>query len=65
VVSIAPVGQADTKTYICGIGGFVISDVDECPRCWMRITEEADRPARSGDILDQVATLLSGDDAGD
>ena len=73
VLIIAPVSQADPKTYTCGICGFVYAEYGECPRCRMQI-EEAARETDHGtaapvdtsgdrDILDQVADLLDGDGA--
>jgi hypothetical protein len=40
VVIIAPVGEAEAKQVVCGICGFVLNEVGECPRCKL-ITEEA------------------------
>jgi hypothetical protein len=30
---IAPIGEAEAPTYICGVCGFVMNERGECPRC--------------------------------
>ena len=39
VLIIAPVGDAPSPTYTCGICGFVMNEVGESPRCEMQTIE--------------------------
>ena len=39
VLIIAPVGDAPSPTYTCGICGFVMNEVGECPRCEVQTIE--------------------------
>jgi hypothetical protein len=68
VLIIAPVGEAATATYTCGVCGFVMNEVGECPRCRLAIEEGAAEIAGGEDtldILDQVDKLLKGLDGDD
>jgi len=61
VLIIAPIGEAEPATYTCGVCGFVMNQVGECPRCKLAVEEELVRPNRwdeTPDILDQVRELL-------
>jgi hypothetical protein len=61
VLIIAPIGQAEPATYTCGVCGFVMNEVGECPRCKLAIQEGAaglDSWDDTPDILDQVDRLL-------
>jgi hypothetical protein len=66
VLIIAPVGDALRPNYTCGICGFVMNEVGECPRCKLMAedwqvevrTKRVPRP----DVLDQVRDLLNGED---
>jgi hypothetical protein len=66
VLIIAPVGDAPAPTYTCGICGFVMNEVGECPRCKLAVENDAERlqrASRAGDVFDQVRELLDeGDD---
>jgi len=33
VLIIAPIGEAEPETYTCGVCGFVMNELGECPRC--------------------------------
>jgi hypothetical protein len=66
VLIIAPVGDAPSPTYTCGICGFAMNEAGECPRCKL-LAEDWERDVRarrlSGpDVLDQVSKLLDGED---
>ena len=41
VLIIASVGVAGKERVTCGICGFVMNEVGECPRCKMMVTETA------------------------
>ena len=59
---IAPVGEAEPQTYTCGVCGFVMNEVGECPRCRLAIEEGAaalDDGDNTPGILDQVGRLLT------
>ena len=62
VLIIAPIGEAESATYTCGVCGFVMNEVGECSRCKLAI-EEGGAGLVSGeatlDILDQVDRLLT------
>lgn len=63
VLIIAPLGAAEPKTYTCGICGFVMNEVGECPRCKLIVQQQADELADTGErrsVLDQVEDLLAG-----
>ena len=45
MVTIASLVKAEAKQALCGICGFVLSEVGECPRCKL-ITEEAGKEAK-------------------
>ena len=63
VLIIAPLGAAEPATYTCGICGFVMNDVMECPRCKLIVQQQADELADTGErrsVLDQVEDLLAG-----
>jgi hypothetical protein len=60
---IAPVGDAPSPDYTCGICGFVMNEVGECPRCKLEIMElERDLrrklATQTPDVSDQVRELL-------
>ena len=56
---IAPVGQSKPPTYTCGICGFVMNEAQACPRCALANEQDAARLTLGGDVLEQVARLLS------
>lgn len=63
VLIIAALGEADPMTYTCGVCGFVMNEVGECPRCKLSMQEQAGGSTDTGeerDVLDQVADLLAG-----
>jgi rubrerythrin len=61
VLIIAPVGDAEPATYICGVCGFVMDEVGECPRCELAAEAESEgQGGETADILDQVRELLEG-----
>ena len=41
MVVFVPLGEAETEPVICGIGGFAMNEVQECPRCKMMVEEAA------------------------
>ena len=43
VVIIAATGEAEEKPIICGICGFVLDEVGDCPRCKLVVKENAKR----------------------
>jgi len=67
VLIIAPVGHAESATYTCGLCGFVMNEVGECPWCRLGV-EEGGAGLNSGsgtsDILDEVDELLRSLDSG-
>jgi hypothetical protein len=46
VLIIAPIGEAEPPTYTCGVCGFVMNEVGECPRC--RVTSEGKKESVAG-----------------
>jgi hypothetical protein len=62
VLIIAPIGEAEAATYTCGICGFVMNEVGECPRCKLAAEAEVQSVSEGADILDQVRELLDGAD---
>jgi hypothetical protein len=61
VLIIAPIGDAEPATYTCGVCGFVMNEVGECPRCGLAMEEGAvglDRGDARPDILDEVDEIL-------
>ena len=70
VLIIAPVGDAPSPTYTCGICGFVMNEVRECPRCKLQAIEfEREKQKRwaepTPDVFEQVRELLDGEDGED
>jgi hypothetical protein len=61
---IAPAGEAEAATYTCGVCGFVINEVEECPRCRLASAGAGDegRGGETANILDQVRELLDAAD---
>lgn len=41
VASIGPAGEVDKEQYTCGICGFALTELGECPRCKMQIERTA------------------------
>jgi hypothetical protein len=62
VLIIALVGEAEPATYTCGVCGFVMNEVGECPRCRLAGKGGIETDTEGGDILDQVRELLDGAD---
>ncbi len=63
VLIIAPLGAAEPTTYTCGVCGFVMNDVMECPRCKLIVQEQADGLVDTGErrsVRDQLEDLLAG-----
>jgi hypothetical protein len=63
VLIIAPMEEAGSATYTCGVCGFVMNEVGECPRCELASQEGflgLDSGDATPDILDQVDKLLTG-----
>jgi len=59
ILIIAPVGVATTPTYTCGICGFVMNEVGECPRCKLMVEgvrEEVDGGGE--DFLQEVREIV-------
>jgi hypothetical protein len=63
VLIIAPMGDAPSPNYTCGICGFVMNEVGECPRCKLQ-AEEFEREVQqrlaeqTPDVFEQVRELL-------
>jgi hypothetical protein len=67
VLIIAPVGDAPSPTYTCGICGFVMNEVGECPRCKLQAIEferevQQRLAERTPDVFEQVRELLDEQD---
>jgi hypothetical protein len=63
VLIIAPVGDAEPATYTCGVCGFVMNEVGECPRCKLAVEGEIGAIADTSEgrsVLEQVEDLLAG-----
>jgi phage FluMu protein Com len=61
---IAATGEAEEKPIVCGICGFVLDEVSECPRCKL-MNEEAARQIRARQeertaMLGEVDDILRG-----
>jgi len=68
IVNIATLGPAPDPKHTCGLCGFVMNEVAECPRCKLIIEETARDWRREGQVLiDGVRAFLAGDEgeAGD
>ena len=67
VVIIAATGEAEEKPVICGICGFVLDEVSDCPRCKLMVEENAKRIRARRDeraeMLQEVERIL-GDEYG-
>jgi len=63
VALIIAVVDEDTEddTYICGICGFTMNELGECPRCKMQNAENA-KQLQQHSLFDEVRNLLGGDD---
>jgi hypothetical protein len=62
VLIIAPIGEAAPVLYTCGVYGFVMDEVGECPRCRLAIEDgaaELHGGEGTPDILDQVRQVLN------
>jgi hypothetical protein len=46
VASVGKVGEVDKSKYVCGVCGFALDGLGECPRCKMQIERTA-RGARA------------------
>jgi len=67
VLIIAPVGDAPSPTYTCGICDFVMNEVGECPRCKLQAIEfecevHQRLAERTPDVFEQVRELLDEQD---
>jgi hypothetical protein len=65
---IAATGEAQEKPVVCGICGFAMDEVGECPRCKL-MNEEAARQIRARQeeraaLFREVEDVLRGDDDG-
>ncbi len=64
VIIIAPIGKAGAekkKEYTCGICGFVMNEVKECPRCKLSARETAKgliEKMEENELFDQVQDAL-------
>lgn len=58
---LAPVGDAEGGRFVCGICGFAMNSLGECPRCKLHI-EEAVSGFRQRALFDEVRKLLGQDD---
>ena len=41
IASVGKAGQVERERYVCGICGFALTELGECPRCKMRIERTA------------------------
>ncbi|MFN2165704.1 MAG: hypothetical protein ACK2U9_05545, partial [Anaerolineae bacterium] len=65
---IAATGEAQEKPVVCGICGFAMDEVGECPRCKL-MNEEASRQIQARQeeraaLFQEVEDVLRGDDDG-
>ncbi len=58
---LAPVGDAEEERFVCGICGFAMNSLGECPRCKLH-NEEAVSGFRQRALFDEVRKLLGQDD---
>ena len=63
VLILVPTGEAQTKPIVCGICGFVMTELQNCPRCKL-ITHEAARAleARQREqeqLFEEIQTFLN------
>jgi len=64
MVIIAPIGRAsevDRTRYICGICGFAMTELGECPRCKMQDREDAEglrRRQKRQQVLKEVGQIV-------
>ena len=68
VVIIASVGEAESKPVVCGICGFALEEVGECPRCKLAAKEGAQKLKEQGEaheaLFREIKEFLEqGDDA--
>ncbi len=60
VTFIIAVTDKDSETYTCGICGFVMNELGECPRCKLQNIEDAKRLQERG-LFDEIRELLGED----
>lgn len=46
MLTLVPLGQADPELYTCGVCGFVVDELGECPRCHLMVADLAASLAR-------------------
>ena len=67
MVVFVPLEIAEKETVTCGICGFVMDEVGECPRCKLIVEDSAhelEREARERDrLFDDIEEFLGRDDA--
>jgi hypothetical protein len=53
IASVGKAGEVERPTYVCGICGFVMTELGECPRCKLQVEEGAKglRARQSGKAL--------------
>jgi tRNA(Ile2) C34 agmatinyltransferase TiaS len=54
-------GEADPDTFTCGICGFVMNSLGECPRCKMQDEDNVRRWEQRA-LFDEVREFLGGDE---
>ena len=64
VLIIAATGKAEEERVVCGICGFVLNEVGECPRCKLTIERDAERirERERTAMLREVEEILSSED---
>ena len=66
VLVVAAVGQASERLIACGICGFALDEIGECPRCKMQIEEDAkgirERQELRRRLFEEVDDILLGRD---
>jgi len=59
VLIIAPVGDAEPATYTCGVCGFVMNGVGECPRCKLMVEGTMEEVDGGGEVsLQEVSKIV-------
>jgi hypothetical protein len=51
MVILVPLGEAEKKPFTCGICGFVMDELHECPRCKLAVEETAREVERAREQL--------------
>jgi hypothetical protein len=61
MVVFVPLGEAENETFTCGVCGFVMDDVGECPRCKLVVEEAAREVEREREqLFEDIEGFLEG-----